>query len=143
MTDVIHHVPDISMMFKEFYRILKPRGKICILTESHEQIETRFWSDYFPATVTAEKERYPSLPDIISAAKQYKLKLDENMNTDREQVFTITPDFFGLIENKGYSMFQLISDEEFSDGLKRLTEDYKSQIQIRSNHGETLLWFEK
>ena len=32
MTDVIHHVPDLNIMFSEFCRVLKPNGFICILT---------------------------------------------------------------------------------------------------------------
>ncbi|MCL1823660.1 MAG: methyltransferase domain-containing protein [Oscillospiraceae bacterium] len=143
MTDVIHHVPDINAMFQEFSRTLKKRAKVCIVTESYRQIETRFWSDYFPATVTAEKKRYHDITDIIAAAKKHGLKLETQMNTDREQVFTISLDIFTLIEKQGYSMFKLISDEEFKAGLERLTEDYKNQVEIRSDHGETFLWFEK
>jgi ubiquinone/menaquinone biosynthesis C-methylase UbiE len=85
MTDVIHHIPDLNAMFGEFYRVLKPNGKICILTESHDQIETRYWSAYFPATVTAEKERYPDISDIILAANQLGFSVVENVNTDNAQ----------------------------------------------------------
>ncbi|MCL2409600.1 MAG: class I SAM-dependent methyltransferase [Oscillospiraceae bacterium] len=59
MTDVIHHVPDLEMMFSELCRVLKSDGLICILTESHQQLETRFWVKYFPTTVAVEKRRYP------------------------------------------------------------------------------------
>lgn len=51
LTDVIHHIPDITQMFKEFYRILKSKGKVCIVTESYTQLESRFWVKYFPSTV--------------------------------------------------------------------------------------------
>lgn len=143
MTDVIHHIPDLNSMFGEFHRTLKPNGKICILTESHNQIETRFWSDYFPATVTAEKERYPDIPDIISAANKCGLFAVETVNTDCKRILTISPDFVSLVENKGYSMFRLINDEEFSDGLNRLKKDCKNKVEINSSHGETLLWLKK
>ena len=143
MTDVIHHVPDISSMFKDFFRVLKQSGKVCILTESHKQIETRFWSAYFPATVTAEKNRYPDIPEIILAAEQWGFTVDENMKTDCEQSLTISSEFVNLVENKGFSMFRLISEEEFSHGLKLLKQDYENKVEIKSNHGETLLWLAK
>ena len=143
MTDVIHHVPDLNSMFTEFHRTLKPGGKVCILTESHNQIETRFWSAYFPTTVTAEKERYPDISNIIFAAKQCSLSVIENVNTDSEHTLTISLDFVKLVENKGFSMFRLISDEEFSDGLTRLKKDYENKVEIKSNHGETFLWLKK
>jgi hypothetical protein len=143
MTDVIHHVPDINSMFAEFFRILKANGKICILTESHRQIETRFWSEYFPATVTAEKKRYPDISQITAAAEKRGFLTDETIDTSVEQTFNISADFVKLVENKGYSMFRLICDEDFENGLKRLKEDYENKIMINSNHGETLLWLKK
>ena len=143
MTDVIHHVPDLDLMFAEFFRILKPGGRVCILTESHGQIESRFWSAYFPATVKPEKERYPDIPVIISSAGRNGFTVDENISTDCEQSFTVSPEFVKLVENKGYSMFRLISGGDFENGLKRLKDDCASKTPIRSNHGETLLWLKK
>jgi ubiquinone/menaquinone biosynthesis C-methylase UbiE len=143
MTDVIHHVSDLNSMFTEFHRTLKPNGKICILTESHEQIEERFYSVYFPTMSMAEKERYPDTVDIISAASQCGLAAEENVNTAHEHTQAISSDFVKLVENKGFSMFRLISDEEFSDGLKRLKVDFANKVEIKSNHGETFLWLKK
>ena len=143
MNDVIHHVPDLNVMFTEFMRVLKPSGKVCIHTESHEQIETRFWSVYFPETVTAEKKRYPNISTIISAASAEGLTVEEVVNTDSEKTFEIPFDFVKLVENKGFSMFRLISDEDFEIGLKRLKADYENRVLINSNHGETFLWLGK
>jgi ubiquinone/menaquinone biosynthesis C-methylase UbiE len=42
MTDVIHHIPELDVMFTEIKRVLKASGKLCILTQSHRQIEHRF-----------------------------------------------------------------------------------------------------
>lgn len=50
MTDVIHHIPEIRIMFNELKRVLKSDGKICIATQSHKQIEKRFYVKYFPTT---------------------------------------------------------------------------------------------
>ena len=104
MTDVIHHVPDIKTMFIEFRRVLKPGGLVCILTESHSQLETRFWVKYFPTTIAVEKKRYPDIPDIITAAKTAGLDEYKVFLNDAESENTITEDFIKLVENKGYSM---------------------------------------
>ncbi len=141
MTDVIHHIPDINAMFKEFNRVLKSGGLVCVLTESHEQIETRFWSPYFPGTVTAEKNRYPSIREIIKAASLYGFGLNEEEITDKPQKIKIPADFVRLTENKGYSMFRLISETEFNEGLARLKQDSENETEIETTHGETLLWF--
>ena len=147
MTDVIHHVPDLNAMFSEFYRILKQDGCICILTESHAQLETRFWVKYFPTTVEVEKKRYPDIPKIISAAKNAKIIHRKTVTTDKinnlPHIINITEDFVKLVENKGYSMFDLIDEADYTNGLKYLREDYKNKIDLTDTHGETLLWLRK
>ena len=143
MTDVIHHVSDIKMMFSEFRRVLKPGGLICILTESHRQLETRFWVKYFPTTVAVEKKRYPDIPEIVAAAKTAGLDEFKVFVTDAESENIITEDFIRLVENKGFSMFRLIEESDYQTGLAALKKDYKTNTVIYNNHGETLLWLRK
>jgi Methylase involved in ubiquinone/menaquinone biosynthesis len=143
MTDVIHHVPDLHSMFNEFFRVLKSNGFICILTESHTQIESRFWSAYFPSTVTAEQNRYPDIDTIINVATECGLILDEINVTDYPNQIQITPDFVNLVEHKGYSMFRLISDTDFDNGLSALKRDFEKNVIINTNHGESFIWLKK
>ena len=143
MTDVIHHVPDLRSMFNEFHRVLKPDGFICILTESHKQIESRFWSAYFPSTVAAEQNRYPDIDTITGAASECGLIPDDITTTDHPHKLQITPEFVKLVENKGYSMFRLISDNDFDNGLSALKRDFEENIVINTNHGESFIWLRK
>ena len=143
MTDVIHHVPDLKMMFSEFRRVLKPGGLVCALTESHRQLETRFWVKYFPSTVAVEKKRYPDIPDIIAAAKTAGIDEYKIVATDADSESAISEDFVRLVENKGYSMFRLIDEVDYQAGLAALKKDFEDKAAIRNNHGETLLWLKK
>jgi ubiquinone/menaquinone biosynthesis C-methylase UbiE len=143
MTDVIHHVPDMEMMFAEFFRVLKAKGLVCILTESHKQLETRFWVKHFPSTVSAEKRRYPDIPDIIKAAETCGFNEHKVIATDAEKEIIISEDFVKLVENKGYSMFRLIDEADYQAGLATLKDDYVSKTAIHSTHGETFLWLRK
>jgi ubiquinone/menaquinone biosynthesis C-methylase UbiE len=143
MTDVIHHVPDLKMMFAEFNRVLKPGGLVCILTESHRQLETRFWVKYFPTTVAVEKKRYPDIPDIVNAAKTARLNKYKVIVTDTDSEITISEDFVKLVENKGYSMFRLIEETDYQAGLAAMKSNFESNAVIQNNHGETLLWLKK
>ena len=143
MTDVIHHVPNIKLMFSEFRRVLKPNGFICILTESHKQLETRFWVKYFPATVIEEKKRYPDISDIVKVAINTGLVHYKNVVTDVERDFTVSEDFLKIAENKGFSMFRLIEEEDYTAGLAALKEDYENKTVIHNTHGETLIWLKK
>ncbi|MCL2773263.1 MAG: class I SAM-dependent methyltransferase [Oscillospiraceae bacterium] len=143
MTDVIHHVPDMKTMFCELSRVLKPSSHICILTESHRQLETRFWVKYFPAVVATEKKRYPDIPDIINAAKIAGFDEFNVDVTDMESDFTISDEFVRIVEKKGYSMFRLIEEADYQAGLVELKKDFINKIIIHSNHGETLIWLKK
>ena len=143
MTDVIHHVPDMKMMFAEFCRVLKPGGLVCILTESHKQLETRFWVKHFPTTVAVEKKRYPDIPDIINAAKTSGLDEYKIIVTDAASSITVSEDFVKLVENKGFSMFRLIDEADYQTGLAALIKDYNDRTVIHTDHGETLLWLKK
>ena len=143
MTDVIHHVPDMKIMFAEFHRVLKPEGLVCILTESHRQLETRFWVKYFQTIITVEKKRYPDIPDIIAAAISAGLDEHKFVTTDAESEFSISEDFIRLVENKGFSMFRLIAEMDYRTGLAALRKDYEKKTIIRNNHGETLVWLKK
>ena len=77
MTDVIHHVPEIGAMFAEINRVLKEKGKVCIVTQSHQQIENRLIVKYFPGTARVDKERYPDIDEIIVEAERRGLKFDK------------------------------------------------------------------
>lgn len=143
MTDVIHHIPDIGVMFKELNRVLKQGGSLCIVTESHKQIESRFWVKYFPTIVEVEKKRYPDIPEIIECASNNGFMISMRDVTDIDYKHVISQKFLILVENKGYSMFHLISENDYECGLADLRNDYNKQIEIEYNHGETLLWLKK
>ena len=68
MTDVIHHIPDIAVMFIQLARVLKSKAYLCIVTQSHAQIEGRFYTNYFPSTAKVDKKRYPDVGEIIECA---------------------------------------------------------------------------
>jgi ubiquinone/menaquinone biosynthesis C-methylase UbiE len=62
----LHHIENISSAFKEFIRITKPRGIICIFEPTPKRIE-------------AMRKRFPSHPDAIDPrtyTKNYNLLVD-------------------------------------------------------------------
>jgi len=143
MTDVIHHVPDIEEMFLELHRVLKPGGLICILTESHRQLETRFFVKHFPSTVDVEMRRYPDISDIVDAAKIANLNEHKIIVTDKDSDVIVSEEFLKQVENKGYTMFRLINDADYNVGLNKLKRDFEDKTIIKCSHGETLLWLQK
>ena len=48
-----------------------------------------------------------------------------------------------LIERKGYSMFHLIEDNEYKQGLIKLKNEIKEKELELETAGGTLVWFKK
>ena len=143
MTDVIHHVPDIGKMFAEINRVLKKIGKVCIVTQSHRQIEKRPIVQFFPGTATVDKERYPDIDKIIARAEEQQIKFMKNTISYENEVVELGLDYLELVKKKGYSMLHLISDEEYGEGLKLLEAELKNGKIRAKLSGETLVWFTK
>jgi hypothetical protein len=123
--------------------VLKQGGCLCVVTESHKQIESRFWVRYFPTIVEVEKKRYPDIPEITESAVINGFMLLKKEITYVDYRHTISQEFVTLVENKGYSMFHLISDSDYDCGFADLRNDYSKQVEIEDNHGETFIWLLK
>lgn len=142
MTDVIHHVPDISAMFHTLARALKGDGSLCVVTESWEQIGRRWYNNYFPSLEANEKQRYPDIDRIVESATANNLVLRELVVIPHDQPAIIDDNFLRLVEEKNYSMFSNISESEHTAGLQRLQRDKGTTVH-QFGSGETIVWFRK
>lgn len=142
MTDVIHHVPDRLSMFRELHRVLKDTGLLCVVTESHAQIEGRFYNRYFPSLATNEKRRYPDIEEIVASASEAGLSSVTADVIAPSAPSQVTKGFLRNVAEKNWSMFRLLSEEEFSIGFQALERDLGRSFES-SRAGETLLWFRK
>jgi ubiquinone/menaquinone biosynthesis C-methylase UbiE len=143
MTDVIHHVPDIRKMFAEIRRVLRPQGKVCIVTQSHAQIEVRPIVKFFPGTARVDKQRYPDIPVIIAAAQSEGLKSLKQEVLFQDQAFELDASYLELVRKKGYSMLHLLTEAEYEAGLKDLEAALRNGPVQAKQAGETLVWFGK
>jgi ubiquinone/menaquinone biosynthesis C-methylase UbiE len=143
MTDVIHHVGDIGKMFAEINRVLESRGKVCIVTQSHKQIEARPIVRYFPDTARVDKSRYPDIDEIVAAAHDRYFRCLKQEILFENNAIELGPDYLALVRKKGYSMLHLISEHEYRVGLKALENALKKGPVKSKMAGETLVWFKK
>ena len=139
MTDVIHHIPNLDRLFVNLYSKIDTNGRICILTESHEQIETRWYNEFFPSLLMNEKARYPDIEEIKKCAEQNGLVNYKNNIRLGSPEIIVNDNFIKMVEEKNYSMFKLLKENEFKTGLKCLKERQGGHVD-NSKHGETLMW---
>lgn len=141
MTDVIHHISDHSRMFKELLRVLKTGGRLCIVTQSHQQIKNRPIARFFPETIHVDQARYPKIDDIVQVATSFQLVI---VTTLQEQAPTLLgTDFLELVRKKGYSMLHLISNSAYARGLKQLELALQHGDIEATQAGSTLIWLQK
>jgi len=140
MTVVIHHVPDIGAMFAEIRRVLRPDGRVCIVTQSHAQIAVRPIARFFPATVRVDQSRYPDIPQIAAAAEAHGCLSLKTQGLWEGDPVELGDDFLALVQKKGYSMLHLISDDEYAAGLRDLETQLAHGPITLPSAGNTLVW---
>jgi SAM-dependent methyltransferase len=121
--DVVHHLTDRPRSFRKCFRILRPGGKLCLVTESAEMIRRREpHATYFPEAVEIELARYPSVVALKSELHGAGfVELQELGVECRAELIDIEP-----YRTKVHSSLQLMSNSAFNAGLERLEHDLRS-----------------
>ncbi|MHA1963304.1 MAG: class I SAM-dependent methyltransferase [Candidatus Thorarchaeota archaeon] len=139
MTEVIHHLPDPHSSIEDIYRVLVTGGSLCIVTQSHRQIEGRMTSRFFPASASVDKDRYPDI-DVI---EEFMQKSGFETVSPREYQFRPTQlgeEYLNTARNRGYSMLHKISQEEYEEGLQTLEAAFASGEKLTYSAGYTFVW---
>ncbi len=139
MTEVIHHLPDPYSSIEDIFRVLRNGGSLCIVTQSHKQIDGRMTSRFFPASAEVDKKRYPDT-DVIEA---YMLKTGFGSTTLKEYQYKPTQlgeEYLNTTRNHGYSMLHKISQEDYEQGLQTLEDAFASGETLTYSAGYSFVW---
>ena len=139
MTEVIHHLPDPQSSIVDIHRVLKKEGSLCIVTQSHKQIDGRMTSRFFPASASVDKERYPDV-DVI---EDFMLNSGFDRARIREYQFRPTKlgeEYLNTTRNRGYSMLHKISQAEYEQGLQALEAAFARGEKLTYSAGYSFVW---
>lgn len=143
MTNVIHQIPDIAVMYKEIYRVLKPNGILCICTENYRQLLSKYWIRYFPSIIVKDLKRFPSISSLKRMAKQQNFGILKVSFIGEKKWSHITKFLLSQVQERSMSVLNLISDNEYKNGTKKILEAYRKNKVHFSNRGYTFLWLRK
>ena len=121
--DVVHHLADRPRSFRECFRILRPGGKLCLVTESAEMIRHREpHATYFLDAVEIELARYPTVAALKTELHGAGfVELQELGVECLGELTDIEP-----YRTKVHSSLQLMSNSAFNAGLERLEQDLRA-----------------
>jgi len=137
--DVIHHIEDIVPYFSEGFRVLKPGGKICTVTDSEEIIQNRRpLAFYFPETIEVDLKRYHSI--YVMRHRMQQAGFRDIQHNQVEFHYEITD--IQAYRDKIFSCLHLISPESYQNGLARMEKDLL-EGPIKGNSRYSLLWGKK
>lgn len=139
MTEVLHHIQNFEKTIQELSRLLVGGGALCIVTQSHSQIESRATSHFFPSTVSLDKKRYPPISSIEDAMKRSGLNSVESISFQFPPV-VLGIEYLETVKKKGYSMLLKLDESEYQEGLSKLQAAYSHGKVLRYPAGYTYVW---
>jgi ubiquinone/menaquinone biosynthesis C-methylase UbiE len=118
--DVIHHVGDREAYHAEAYRVIRPGGLLCTVTDNEWIIRNRVpLSGYFPDTVEGELERYPKEAEL---RREMTWAGFEGVRGETvEHLYELTD--VSPYRERAFSCLHLISDEALARGVRRMELD--------------------
>jgi hypothetical protein len=112
------------------------------VTESHEQIQSRFYNEYFPSLAAKERRRYPEIQRLVQKALESGFLHEETEVLPAIGPMIVTDQFLKNVAERNYSMFRLLDEREFADGLTRARKDQGRTFEA-TGAGDTIIWLRK
>ena len=140
---VLHHFPNLDIVFDECYRVLRC-GIMAFVTASHEYIDRHPMNHYFPSFAKIDKARMQTIPSIWNSMKQVGFKRTY-AETFLDSPKPIDAAYVERVANKHVSTYDLIPEAEFKTGLARLRSDVAKtgQLDIPRVWENVLVWGER
>jgi SAM-dependent methyltransferase len=139
MTEVVHHLPDVPTTIQEIFRVLTKSGTACIVTQSYPQIAERMTSRFFPATISIDQARYPSIRELETQMQGAGFSGVEPRSYTFKPV-RLGSKYLHTVERRGFSMLHKITNEEYQEGLTKLRKAMASEEALDYAAGYTFVW---
>ena len=130
--NALHHFDDPAQVVSEAARVLSATGTFAVIGMDPGAGPDRWYLyDYFPGTLEADRQRYPSTERISSLMKRAGLSRTEVRPAARIRESVKGAEVFRdpILKKNGTSQLALLSDDAFRAGITRI----ESEIALNSS----------
>ena len=114
---VIHHIEDRDACAAELRRVVRPGGYVIVRGTLREALAGVPWFEFFPPARAVAERRMPPLADVVSVFADFEEVANEVL--DQETAPSLAA-LHERLRHRAISTLELISDQEFEEGLERL-----------------------
>jgi SAM-dependent methyltransferase len=124
--NALHHFPDKRAFIAESLRVLRPGGTwLNVGLDPHAGRDRWYLYDYFPGTLEADRQRFPSAGTLVDWVKAAGFERAAWLTAERissvQRGRAVLDDPF--LKKHGTSQLALLSDDAYQAGLARLTRE--------------------
>ena len=140
LTYVLQHIPEWRSAVEECARV----AKTCVtaVTASARQIRGHVFARFFPSFAPADLARFPRIEELLACGEAlgFEAEASEVMTSGVE----FGPEYLERVRSKHVSTLELISEEEFRQGLEAIEKHMlRQQTHPTRFHLGTLITFKR
>ena len=121
MTMVIHHIEKRGTALREIRRVLRPGGKLLIMTSSHSAIRVHVLR-HFPGVVATDLKRFPPIPVLKGEMRRAAFRNVRSRLVRHREAEIPLEKYLSMVKNKYISTFTVMDERRFERGLKIFEE---------------------
>ena len=120
MSTVVHHFTDLYAAAREARRVLTDGGAVLIRQSFSGRHDGILWTRFFPSALRLAEQRHPTIEMVVEAFTSAGFTHHENHPVDQIAAADLH-EYVQRTATRADSTLELISDEEFEQGLQELT----------------------
>jgi ubiquinone/menaquinone biosynthesis C-methylase UbiE len=130
LVNMLQLFPDRRQLLGEVRRILRCGGRLALPVTSHAQLESRFINRFFPALLSIERQRYPSLSELVRLLRELGFSAIQAHEADVGS-FVVDAAYLKRLQSGIFSGLGFLNPSQREQGFRKLNEWTQKQASAR------------